>query len=454
MRFLCVDGNVADHRLRYPHPTPTRQQAQQLQATLAGLSLDDHDTTADPTTEPLPLSAGNARLLVDLERQLRALRAAAARMEEGGGSDEAAAATATGSERPLEGLDDVLLVQALVFLPAADIARARRASRRLLRVASGRAVWQPLCRREWPWIDQLASSAAGPPLSPLASVSSVSSSSSSSSSLLDPTAHCRLYRQRALARRLVRPPPPRPPTAAVPTAVAARKPLSDLELCVDLWIDGEVWWSARGPLPADEEAFRAALFSFNGFVLEPAAVVGPRKDRPLLFAGIADVLNWFNDNAVLRLDFTLLDTKTGRMADLSSVLRRTALTAAQQQQEVQEGEQGQQEEGGAAAAAMADMPLEGTRASIGWDSTGQGNVDEVWVFSSPDNVFLQGEIRMLRGLTLRTFGFRTTDVEGKEVSGVGVNVVSAWMCDHQYLGGPKPSVDDVRAVIFEELKWV
>ena len=407
---------------------------------LAGLAIND------PDNEPLPLSADDSRLLLELQQQLGAAMAAratqplseppptpVARAEEAGGGGE------NGSQPSLlEGLDDVLLVHAFVFLSAPDIAKARRASQRFLRVASGRAVWQPLCLRDWPWLDQLASEEASTVATDDPETGTPSAPSSPS---LDPTtAHYRLYRQRTLARRLVRPPPP--PSSSFS---AARKPLSDLDLCVDLWIDGEVWWSARGPLPADEEAFREAFFSFHGFELEPTfETEQPPDGRPIFFKEIGEVVHWFNGSVGFhQLHFTLLDTKTGRMADLSSVLRRTALTAAAQGQVDQEG----------GAAAAADMPLDGTRASIGWDSTGQGNVQEVWVFSHPDHLFLQGEIRLLRGLTLQIFDVRF-EWEGMVTTGIGVNVVAAWMCDHQYLGGPKPSVEDLRAVILEELKWV
>lgn len=412
---------------------------------LAGLAFNEYDKR--PTAESLPLSADDARLLLDLQQQLGSVTArahqallgpaptAVAQADEGGGGENGVGTTAGGQLLSLlEGLDDVLLVHAFVFLSATDIAKARRVSRRFLRVASGRAVWRPLCLRDWPWLDQLASEAAteagaGTPFAPSPSPSASSPSS-------DPTtALYRLYRQRTLAHRLVRPPPP--------SSCAARKPLSDLELCVDLWIDGEVWWSARGPLPSDEEAFREALFSFHGFELEPTFEMGPPDGRPIFFKEIGEVVHWFNGSiGYHQLHFTLLDTKTGRMADLSSVLRRTALMAAVQGQDDHEG-----------GAAAANVPLDGTRASIGWDSTGQGNVQEVWVFSNPDHVFLQGEIRLLRGLTLQVFDVRF-ECEGRVTTGIGVDVVAAWMCDHQYLGGPKPSMEDVRTMIFEELKWV
>ena len=141
---------------------------------------------------------------------------------------------------------------------------------------------------------------------------------------------------------------------------------------------------------------------------------------------------FFGEQGPCELDFTVLDKTTGKMAEFASVLRHGVHATT-------------------------------TRCSLGWNAEGQGNEEELWVFCAPDAVFAEGELRLLRGLTLSLERIPYQVQEGKEekeeeekepVELVQCRVRSAWVCDHQYLSAPdKPTAEEVGA-LFDHLSWV
>lgn len=436
LAYSC-DVKSATDRPSFNGKPPNQQQARQLESTLeAVLALISPGTCA-------PLLHDDALLLQSVQRQLDALAALA---RPAASAPAAALEESSGSQ--LDCVDDALVGYMLLFLSAEEVTKARRVCRRLLRLASGREVWRPLSQRDWPWIDSLTLATA------------LLEQEAGDAQALD-TVHYRLYRQRTLAHRLVRPPLPARPAVVSSTSLplAERKPLSDLQLLVDVREIGsnKVLYSACGRLPEDEAAFRDAVFSFDGLVLDRNSLVDVPVDRPWIFKDLQEALFMLS---ALRLDFALFDTKTGRMADLSSVLRPTAMTVESVLQYLEAMQQPLVDPTPERAAEVVGKLMERTRASVGWTTAGNANLEEIWVFAQPDSVFLQGEIRLLRGLTVKVVPARVNGLlEGVElpegIDGLVVaHVTSAWLCDHQYLGGPKPSIEDLRAVIFEELKWV
>lgn len=281
----------------------------------------------------------------------------------------------------LDVLPDALVVHAMGFLAVPDLLAVMTTCKALRSVAVTTTIWRPLALCRWPWLgarpEQLPSFA--PPESP--------------------HIYWEVYRRRMRASHEAR--AYRPPSSAQPR-------FTGYDLAVDLrhGQTGEILYSARGPL---DDSFPNAIFEFQGWVLQPHALV---VNRPLLFSTWPEVEAFFGDDGPLRLDFTLVDRGRRCMADLSSpsTMRRF------------------------------------TRCRRGWDEEGQGQERELWVFSCPDATFLSGALRLLRGLTVSM-------EEGAR--GLVCRVQSAWVCDHQYLDYPegRPAAE-VQGVIEGELRWV
>lgn len=148
---------------------------------------------------------------------------------------------------------------------------------------------------------------------------------------------------------------------------------------------------------------------------------------------------FFGEQGPCELDFTVIDKTTGKLAEFASVLRH-------------------------------GLHATTTRCSLGWNADGEGNEEELWVFSAPDAVFAEGELRLLRGVTLSLqrvpYEMHAAEAEGwgadeceqgdeaQQVKVVQCRVKSAWACDHQYLSATdKPTAEDVGA-LFHQLTWV
>lgn len=145
------------------------------------------------------------------------------------------------------------------------------------------------------------------------------------------------------------------------------------------------------------------------------------------------------------MDFTLIDKTNGKMADFSSIaLRRSEM--------------------GTAAAASKGW----TRCAVGWGN--DSDEEELWMFKGPDACFMNGALKIVRGLTLRMEKMEEdVNVEPTAAGGgascrkelLRVTPASVWVCDHQYMAGTflgedqlvRPTAEEV-GKIFNSLHWV
>ena len=113
-----------------------------------------------------------------------------------------------------------------------------------------------------------------------------------------------------------------------------------------------------------------------------------------------------------------------------------------------------------------------TACSLGWDVSSTPQEEELWVIVVPEAVFLEGNLRVLRGVTMgveRVGGGGNGGGEGGKEKGeagegegegmVRCRVKSAWLCDHQHLNSVvNPGASEMGrlevARMFEQLQWV
>jgi len=146
-------------------------------------------------------------------------------------------------------------------------------------------------------------------------------------------------------------------------------------------------------------------------------------------------MTFFGPQGPCELDFTVIDRQSGRVAELASVIRA-----------------GETWDGAT------------TACSLGWDVNSTPQEEELWVIDVPEAVFLEGKLRVLRGVTIGVE--RVGEGEGGREAGGGeeggmvrCRVKSAWLCDHQHLnavGNPGASEFGRLEVarMFEQLQWV
>lgn len=151
-------------------------------------------------------------------------------------------------------------------------------------------------------------------------------------------------------------------------------------------------------------------------------------------------MTFFGPQGPCELDFTVIDRQNGRVAELASVIRA-----------------GETWDGAV------------TACSLGWDVNSTPQEEELWVIVVPEAVFCEGQLRVLRGVTIGVErvgggegeGGREAGGEEEEEGGgmVRCRVKSAWLCDHQHLNAvANPGLSEVGrlevARMFEQLQWV
>jgi hypothetical protein len=147
------------------------------------------------------------------------------------------------------------------------------------------------------------------------------------------------------------------------------------------------------------------------------------------------------------MDFTLIDKTNGKIAEFSSIaLRRSEM--------------------GTAAAASKGW----TRCAVGWGN--DSDEEELWMFKGPDACFMNGALKIVRGLTLRMEKMEeeaNVEAEADAAAAGGasgrrellrVTPASVWVCDHQYMASllgedqtVRPTNEEV-GKIFNSLHWV
>lgn len=359
--------------------------------------------------------------------------------------------SASFSLSPLLWIDEAVLQQALSFLSIHDLARLRPCCQALNTIATSKEVWQPICEHIWPWVKEsdvltclIPSSLEGKTTTTIIGgrghQSSTTTSSSSSSFLGENRAYYDFCKRRVQAQALVQLP-------------RMLRDFNEFDLAVDLrnMATGEVLYSAHGHINDD---FGIDLFSFAGWNLQPNILATSAADASLLFEDRATAMAFFGEQGCLQLEFTIIDKTKQKIAELATLDR------------------------------LGPIIGNGTRASLGWNNQGGRMDEEIWVFCSSHAVFLEGQLRLLRGLTLsiehvtrkddddceklegRQRSFGNAGGAGEEEGGdaaqqqqqpgglIRCKVVSAWICDHQYLGDVehRPSPAEVLQ-LFSELRW-
>lgn len=138
-------------------------------------------------------------------------------------------------------------------------------------------------------------------------------------------------------------------------------------------------------------------------------------------------MTFFGPQGPCELDFTVIDRQNGKVAELASVIRAS---------ETWNG---------------------ATACSLGWDVNSTPQEEELWVIVVPEAVFLEGNLRVLRGVTIGVERVGGEEGEGEEM--VRCRVKSAWLCDHQHLNAvANPGASELGRVevarMFEQLQWV
>jgi len=146
-------------------------------------------------------------------------------------------------------------------------------------------------------------------------------------------------------------------------------------------------------------------------------------------------MTFFGPQGSCELDFTVIDRQNGKVAELASVIRA-----------------GETWNNGA------------TACSLGWDVNSTPQEEELWVIVVPEAVFLEGNLRALRGVTIgvERVGGEEGGREAGEKEGEGMvrcRVKSAWLCDHQHLNAASnPGASELGRLevgrMFEQLQWV
>lgn len=167
----------------------------------------------------------------------------------------------------------------------------------------------------------------------------------------------------------------------------------------------------------------------------------PHSSLPLHYPFFFAAMTFFGPQGPCELDFTVIDRQNGRVAELASVIRAGSTWSG------------------------------ATACSLGWDVSSTPQEEELWVIIVPEAVFLEGNLRVLRGVTMGVErvvgdgnggrkGGRGAGEGGEEEEGmVRCRVKSAWLCDHQHLNSVvNPGASELGrlevARMFEQLQWV